>query len=75
MVALALCCATVPAVCQKKPKDQLVKPMAGPRATPLRVTILYVSPDTASQKVDRVQQIHFGAAKFPNGQAQLEGNL
>ena len=55
LVALALCCATVPAVCQKKPKDQLVKPMAGPRATPLRVKILYVSPDTASQKVDRVQ--------------------
>jgi hypothetical protein len=54
-VALAVCCATVPAMCQKKPKDQLVKPMAGPRATPLRVTILYVAPDTTSQKVDRVQ--------------------
>jgi hypothetical protein len=55
VVAFALCGAAVPAVCQKKPKDQLEKPMAGPRATPLRVTILYVSPDTASQKVDRVQ--------------------
>jgi hypothetical protein len=54
-VALVLCGAAVPAVCQKKPKDQLVKPMAGPRATALRVTILYVSPDTNSQKVDRVQ--------------------
>jgi len=29
--------------------------MAGPRATALRITILYVAPDTASQKVDRVQ--------------------
>jgi hypothetical protein len=55
LVALALCWAAAPAVCQKKPKDQLVKPMAGPRATALRVTILYVSPDTTTQKVDRVQ--------------------
>src|ERR1019366_6689615 len=55
VVALVLCCAAVPAMCDKKPKDQLVKPMAGPRATPLRVTTLYVSPDTNSQKVDRVQ--------------------
>jgi len=29
--------------------------MAGPRATPLRITILYVAPETSSQKVDRVQ--------------------
>ena len=29
--------------------------MAGPRATVLRVTNLYISPDTGSQKVDRVQ--------------------
>ncbi|HEY1254060.1 MAG TPA: hypothetical protein VGF01_04710 [Terracidiphilus sp.] len=36
-------------------KPQLEKPMAGPRATPLRVTWLYISPDTRSQKVDRVQ--------------------
>jgi hypothetical protein len=55
LVALALCCAASPAVSEKKPKDQLVKPMAGPRATALRVTILYVTPDTNSQKVDRVQ--------------------
>ena len=38
-----------------KKKDQLVKPMAGPRATALRVTWLYISPDNGSQKVDRVQ--------------------
>jgi hypothetical protein len=38
---------------EKKP--QLVKPMAGPRATPLRVTWLYIEPDLNSQKVDRVQ--------------------
>ncbi len=29
--------------------------MAGPRATPLRITWLYISPDTGAQKVDRVQ--------------------
>ena len=29
--------------------------MAGPRATVLRVTPLYVSPDKSAQKVDRVQ--------------------
>lgn len=39
---------------QKKPQ-QLEKPIAGPRATPLRVTILYVAPDPGSQKLDRVQ--------------------
>jgi len=38
-----------------KKKDQLVKPMAGPRATALRVTWLYVSPDTSAQKTGRVQ--------------------
>jgi len=30
--------------------------MAGPRATILRTTTLYVEPDTASQRVDRVQE-------------------
>jgi hypothetical protein len=51
---LLLSCAFFAAAAQKKPAQQ-VKPMAGPRATPLRVTWLYVSPDTSSQKVDRVQ--------------------
>jgi hypothetical protein len=55
VAALGLCCAAVPAVCQKKSRDQQEIPLAGPLATPLRVTILYVSPDTNSQKVDRVQ--------------------
>jgi len=40
---------------QKKEKQQ-EKPMAGPRATILRETPLYVEPDTSSQKVDRVQE-------------------
>ena len=41
----------------KKPQqDKTVKPMAGPRATMLRETPLYVAPDTTSQKVDRVQE-------------------
>ena len=53
-LTLALLCAALPAAADKKPR-QPVKPMAGPRATALRVTILYVSPDPASQKVGRVQ--------------------
>lgn len=46
--------ALAPASAEKK-KDQIVKPLAGPRATSLRVARLYVQPDTASQTVDRVQ--------------------
>jgi hypothetical protein len=51
--ALALFCA-LPALADKKPEQQ-VKPMAGPRATALRITWLYIAPDRSSQKVDRVQ--------------------
>jgi len=54
LAVLLLSCAVFSAAAQKKPTPQ-VKPMAGPRATPLRVTWLYISPDTSSQKVDRVQ--------------------
>jgi len=50
--ALALLCA-LPATGEKKP--QLEKPMAGPRAAALRVTWLYIAPDTTAQKVDKVQ--------------------
>ena len=52
-LALVLLCASIPALADKKP--QLVKPIAGPRATALRVTWLYVTPTADSQKVDRVQ--------------------
>jgi len=52
-LALVLLCAALPALADKKP--QLVKPMAGPRATALRVTWLFVTPSADSQKVDRVQ--------------------
>jgi len=52
-VLLALAGA-LPVFADKKPQQQ-VKPMAGPRATVLRVTNLYISPDPGSQKVDRVQ--------------------
>lgn len=45
--------AALPMCAQKK--NQLVKPIAGPRATALRVTWLYVSPDRSAQKLDRVQ--------------------
>jgi hypothetical protein len=51
-LALGMICAALPLLAQEKPQ---IKPMAGPRATALRVTFLYVSPDTTSQKVDRVQ--------------------
>ena len=53
-LTLAIICATLPAFAQKK-KSNLEKPIAGPRATALRVTPLYISPDPSSQKVDRVQ--------------------
>jgi hypothetical protein len=45
-----------PSWCDQKPKkDNLQKPIAGPRATALRVTWLFIAPDLGSQKVDRVQ--------------------
>jgi hypothetical protein len=46
---------TMHAGAQKKKTDNLQKPMAGPRATVLRITWLYVAPDTTAQKLDRVQ--------------------
>lgn len=52
VACLMLC--VLPLAGQKK-KDQLQKPMAGPRATALKVTWLYVSASTEAQKVDRVQ--------------------
>src|SRR5579863_3610081 len=54
--ALVLCLilAALPLAAQKK-KDQTQKPLAGPRATALRVSWLYVSADTQAQKVGRVQ--------------------
>jgi len=55
ILVLALFCAAMSANAQKKKGDQLEKPMAGPRATALRVTWLFVAPDTGSQKVDKVQ--------------------
>lgn len=47
----ALILAALPLAAQQQP----VKPLAGPRATVLRVTSLYISPDTGAQKVSRVQ--------------------
>ena len=49
-----LLCAALPLAAKDK-KPELVKPIAGPRATALRVTWLYITPDLGSQKVDRVQ--------------------
>ncbi len=54
VLGLALASMATAARADKKPQQQ-VKPMAGPRATALRVTPLYISPNTGSQKVDRVQ--------------------
>lgn len=46
----------LPGGCEQKPKkDNIQKPLAGPRASALQVTWLYVSPDRGAQKVDRVQ--------------------
>jgi hypothetical protein len=53
-LGLALVFAALPAHADKKPRQQ-VKPMAGPRATPLRITWLYITPSTGSQKVDKIQ--------------------
>jgi hypothetical protein len=55
-LSLLLLCLALPLAAQKKPKtDNIQRPLAGPRATALRVTWLYVSPDQGGQKVDRVQ--------------------
>jgi hypothetical protein len=54
VTAAVVFCTALGADADKK-KDQLVKPMAGPRATALRVTWLYISPDKTAQKVGRVQ--------------------
>jgi hypothetical protein len=54
VIGLALVLVCVSALTASAQEKQ-VKPMAGPRATALRVTFLYVSPDTSAQKVDRVQ--------------------
>jgi hypothetical protein len=40
----------------KNDKNKIEKPLAGPRATILRETPLYIAPDTSTQKVDRVQE-------------------
>jgi len=53
-LGVALVSVTFAAAADKKQQQQ-VKPMAGPRATPLRVTWLYISPDKDTQKVSRVQ--------------------
>jgi hypothetical protein len=53
-LALGLILAALPLAAQKK-KDNLQKPLAGPRATALRVSWLYVSADLQAQKVGRVQ--------------------
>src|SRR5579863_1978063 len=54
ILALCLIACALPLAVQKK-KDNLQKPIAGPRATALRVTWLYVSADVGAQKVGRVQ--------------------
>jgi hypothetical protein len=54
LIAICLVFSVLPLAAQKR-KDQLQKPIAGPRATALRVTWLYVSADLNAQKVDRVQ--------------------
>lgn len=50
--SLLLCCGAALAVAADKPAQT---PAAGPRATVLRITWLYVSPDLEAQKLNRVQ--------------------
>jgi outer membrane protein assembly factor BamD (BamD/ComL family) len=57
LLALPLSLVVLPpgaASAEKQKKDQIVKPLAGPRATALRTTWLYISPDRGAQKVQRV---------------------
>jgi hypothetical protein len=53
-LALLIASSTFASLAEKKPQ-QIVKPMAGPRATVLRITPLYISPDISAQRIDRVQ--------------------
>ena len=53
LAASLFVCLSLFAYADKKP--ELVKPLAGPRATALRPTWLYVSPDKSAQKVSKVQ--------------------
>ena len=53
-VVFAIAFAGRPAHADKKPEQQ-VKPMAGPRATTLRLTWLYIAPNIDSQKVSKVE--------------------
>jgi hypothetical protein len=52
VVSCLVFCA-LPLAAQKK--NKMEKPLAGPRATALRITWLYASASTEAQKVDRVQ--------------------
>lgn len=54
IVLTVLCIVALGAAAQKN-KKEIEKAMAGPRATVLRTTILYVSPDKQSEKVTRMQ--------------------
>jgi hypothetical protein len=54
LILAAIACLLAASLAAQKKKEQIVKPMAGPRATALRVTWLYISPDRTAQKVDRV---------------------
>src|ERR1700744_929532 len=54
IVLLLALSGSLTSIAQKKPQ-QMEKPIAGPRATALRITTLYVAPDPSSQKVDKVQ--------------------
>ncbi|HTW81130.1 MAG TPA: hypothetical protein VME23_16395 [Terracidiphilus sp.] len=54
LAGVAAGCAVPPCYATQK-RPELEKPMAGPRATPLRITWLYISPDIDAQKVAKVQ--------------------
>jgi hypothetical protein len=55
IIVIVLLCAVAACAIAQKTKKEMEKALAGPRATVLRTTILYVAPDKQSEKVTRMQ--------------------
>ena len=55
MCCVAVACVALTAAAQKPKKDEIVKPLAGPRATALEVTTLYVSASGDAGRIGKVQ--------------------
>ena len=55
LCCVVVACVAFTAAAQKAKKDEIVKPMAGPRATALEVTTLYVSANGDAARIGKVQ--------------------